>query len=67
MKDGLYDFRTWPQAGRDQLERCLLQGKEKYLERCLAGETDYQFPKEDRQKIADTLTAVRQKLASLTP
>ena len=39
MKDNLYDFRTWPQAGRDQLERALLQGKQRYLQKQLATAT----------------------------
>lgn len=65
MDDGLYDFRTWPQAGRDQLHKALLKGKEKHLEQCLKGEL-VSYVSKDPKKISEVLDEVRQALKKLS-
>jgi hypothetical protein len=32
----MYNIQTWPLAGRNQLEKMLLQSKVSYLKRCLS-------------------------------
>jgi len=65
MDDGLYDLRTWPQAGRDQFERILLRAKEQFLVRCLNGEAGSLSTFKSKNEIEAILASVRQKLTLL--
>lgn len=62
MKDNLYDFRTWPQAGRDQLETALLQGKQKFLQTKLLDTT---LNTAMRRKMEAALQEVQDRLSKL--
>jgi hypothetical protein len=60
----LYDVRSWPQAGRSQLEKALLKGLEKHLDRCLSGQVQ---STKTQLELSAELLVVRQKLARLDP
>lgn len=59
----MYDFTSWPQAGRDQFERILLKAREKTLRKNLEGKLG---SGQEVKKLRQELEAVRQALSELS-
>lgn len=59
----MYDFASWPQAGRDQFERIFLKAKEKRLRKALEGKV---VSSQAVKKLQQELAAVRQALSELS-
>lgn len=59
----MYDFASWPQAGRDQFERILLKAREKSLRKNLEGKV---VSSQEVKKLQQELEAVRQALSELS-
>lgn len=59
----MYDFASWPQAGRDQFEKIFLKAKEKRLRKDLEGKVTNS---REVKKLQQELEAVRQALSKLS-